>query len=283
MKVGIIGLGLIGGSAARAYKANGSHTVYAFDTDSSMLDFAKMTGVVDEMLDESNINECELIIIALYPEAAIKYLENSAKHISRNALVIDFCGTKREICKIGFELAEKHGFLFVGGHPMAGTQFSGYKNSRESMFYGAGMVIVPPRLDDMEMLENIKEKLSPLGFGKLSVTDADKHDKLIAFTSQMPHIVSNAFIKSPTASEHFGFSAGSYRDMTRVAWLNPSMWSELFLENREPLISELDCIIENLSKYRDAISDGNKDELRDLLRDGRERKDQIDGSVKLKK
>jgi prephenate dehydrogenase len=277
MKVGIIGLGLIGGSAARAYKANGNHTVYAFDTDSSMLDFAKMTGVVDEMLDESNINECELIIIALYPEAAIKYLENSAKHISRNALVIDFCGTKREICKIGFELAEKHGFLFVGGHPMAGTQFSGYKNSRESMFYGAGMVIVPPRLDDMEMLENIKEKLSPLGFGKLSVTDADKHDKLIAFTSQMPHIVSNAFIKSPTASEHFGFSAGSYRDMTRVAWLNPSMWSELFLENRDNLIGELDVLISELEKYKNALEKCDAQTLYALLDEGKRRKTEVDG------
>ena len=277
MKVGIIGLGLIGGSAARAYKANGNHTVYAFDTDSSMLDFAKMTGVVDEMLDESNINECELIIIALYPEAAIKYLENSAKHISRNALVIDFCGTKREICKIGFELAKKHGFLFVGGHPMAGTQFSGYKNSRESMFYGAGMVIVPPRLDDMEMLENIKEKLSPLGFGKLSVTDADKHDKLIAFTSQMPHIVSNAFIKSPTASEHFGFSAGSYRDMTRVAWLNPSMWSELFLENRDNLIGELDVLISELEKYKNALEKCDAQTLYALLDEGKRRKTEVDG------
>ncbi|MBO7148529.1 MAG: prephenate dehydrogenase [Clostridia bacterium] len=277
MKVGIVGLGLIGGSAARAYKANGNHTVYAFDTDSSMLDFAKMTGVVDEMLDESNINECELIIIALYPEAAIKYLENMAKHISKDALVIDFCGTKREICKIGFELAKRYGFLFVGGHPMAGTQFSGYANSRESMFYGAGMVIVPPRLDDMEMLENIKEKLSPLGFGKLSVTDADKHDKLIAFTSQMPHIVSNAFIKSPTASEHFGFSAGSYRDMTRVAWLNPSMWTELFLENRDNLIGELDVLISELEKYKNALEKCDAQTLYALLDEGKRRKTEVDG------
>ncbi|MBQ4137544.1 MAG: prephenate dehydrogenase [Clostridia bacterium] len=277
MKVGIIGLGLIGGSAARAYKTNGNHTVYAFDTDSSMLDFAKMTGVVDETLDESNIGECELIILALYPEAAIKYLEAMAEHISRDAIVIDFCGTKREICKVGFELAKKHGFLFVGGHPMAGTQFSGYKNSRESMFYGAGMVIVPPRLDDMEMLENIKERLSPLGFGKLSVTDADKHDKLIAFTSQMPHIVSNAFIKSPTASEHFGFSAGSYRDMTRVAWLNPSMWTELFLENRDNLIKEMDTLISELEKYKTALEECDSQALYDLLDEGKRRKTEVDG------
>lgn len=277
MKVGIIGLGLIGGSAARAYKTNGNHTVYAFDTDSSMLDFAKMTGVVDETLDESTIGECELIILALYPEAAIKYLEAMAEHISRDAIVIDFCGTKREICKVGFELAKKHGFLFVGGHPMAGTQFSGYKNSRESMFYGAGMVIVPPRLDDMEMLENIKERLSPLGFGKLSVTDADKHDKLIAFTSQMPHIVSNAFIKSPTASEHFGFSAGSYRDMTRVAWLNPSMWTELFLENRDNLIKEMDTLISELEKYKTALEECDSQALYDLLDEGKRRKTEVDG------
>ena len=277
MKVGIVGLGLIGGSAARAYKVNGDHTVYAYDIDSSMLDFAKMTGVVDDTLDESNINGCELIIIALYPEAAIKYLEKMAMHISNHTLVIDFCGTKREICKTGFELAKKHGFLFVGGHPMAGTQFSGYANSRESMFYGAGMVIVPPRLDDMELLEDIKQKLSPLGFGKLSVTDADKHDKLIAFTSQMPHIVSNAFIKSPTASEHFGFSAGSYRDMTRVAWLNPRMWSELFLENRDNLTQELDTLINELLKYKKALEASDEKALFELLLEGKLRKTEVDG------
>ncbi len=277
MNVGIVGLGLIGGSAARAYKNNGGHKIYAYDRDTSMLDFACMTGVVDDTLTNETLPLCELVIIALYPEATIDYMKKVAPFISKDATVIDFCGTKREVCKTGFELAEKYGYLFVGGHPMAGTQFSGFANSRESMFYGAGMVIVPPRFDDMELLEKIKELLAPLGFGKLSATSAEKHDELIAFTSQMPHILSNAYIKSPTSREHFGFSAGSYRDMTRVAWLNPSMWSELFLENRDNLISEMDTLIRELTKYKEALEDSDYEKLYALLDEGRRIKSEVDG------
>lgn len=277
MNVGIVGLGLIGGSAARAYKNNGAHNIYAYDVDTSILDFAKMTGVVDEVLTEATLPECELVIIALYPLATIEYLKKMAPYFAKGATVIDFCGTKREVCKVGFELAEKHGFLFVGGHPMAGVQFSGFANSRESMFYGAGMVIVPPRFDDMELLEKIKELLAPLGFGKLSATSDEKHDELIAFTSQMPHILSNAYIKSETAREHFGFSAGSYRDMTRVAWLNPGMWSELFLENRDNLIKEMDRLISELEKYKKALNDCDHDTLYMLLDEGRRIKSEVDG------
>lgn len=277
MNVGIVGLGLIGGSAAKAYKANGAHTVYAFDTDTSMLDFAMMTGVVDKVLNKDNISECELIIIALYPDVTVKYMEDNAGFISKDALVIDFCGTKRDVCRKGFELAEKHGYLFVGGHPMAGTHFSGFAHSRENMFCGAGMVIIPPILDDMELLERIKDILSPLKFGKISVTSAEKHDKLIAFTSQMPHIISNAYIKSPTAKEHFGFSAGSYRDMTRVAWLNPSMWTELFLNNRDNLINEMDILISELEKYKKALETQDFDTLYALLDEGRRIKTEVDG------
>ena len=277
MKIGIVGLGLIGGSAAQAYKNNGSHTVYAYDTDTSMLDFAKMTKIVDETLTEQNIHECELIIIALYPEAAIEYMKKIAPHVSRDAVVIDFCGTKRAVCEVGFELAKKYGYLFIGGHPMAGTQYSGFANSRDNLFYGAGMVIVPPEFDDIEMLERVKSLLAPLGFGKFSATTAEKHDELIAFTSEMPHIVSNAFIKSPTSREHFGFSAGSYRDMTRVAWLNPTMWTELFLENRDNLIKEMDVLIEELGKYRDALADNDGGTLFALLDEGRKIKSEVDG------
>lgn len=160
---------------------------------------------------------------------------------------------------------------------MAGTQYSGFANSRDNLFYGAGMVIVPPEFDDIEMLERVKSLLAPLGFGKFSATTAEKHDELIAFTSEMPHIVSNAFIKSPTSREHFGFSAGSYRDMTRVAWLNPTMWTELFLENRDNLIKEMDVLIEELGKYRDALADNDGGTLFALLDEGRKIKSEVDG------
>ena len=139
------------------------------------------------------------------------------------------------------------------------------------------MVIVPPVFDDIRLLDNIKKLLLPAGFGRFSVTNADDHDRIIAFTSQLAHVVSNAYVKSPTATVHKGFSAGSYKDMTRVAWLNEVMWTELFFENKEPLLFELDSIINSLSEYRDALADGDKEKMKNLLRDGRLAKEQIDG------
>lgn len=277
MNVGIVGLGLIGGSAAKAYKKNGGHTVFAYDIDTAMLDFAKMTGVVDDTLSADNIGKCEVIIIALYPELTIKYLEDNADKISETAVVIDFCGTKRAVCEKGFELSKKHGFLFVGGHPMAGTHFSGFAYSKDNLFKSAPMVIVPPKFDDMEMLDRIKKLLLPLEFGKISAISAEKHDETIAFTSQMPHIISNAYIKSPTARGHKGFSAGSYRDLTRVAWLNPDMWTELFLENKDNLINEIDILVKELEKYRDAIANSDRERLYALLEEGKVIKEEVDG------
>jgi prephenate dehydrogenase len=160
---------------------------------------------------------------------------------------------------------------------MAGTQFSGFKHSRSDLFQGAPMVLVPPRFDDIDLLDRAKELLAPCGFGSFSVTTAKDHDRTIAFTSQMPHIISNAFIKSPTAVEHRGFSAGSYRDLTRVAWLNPQMWAELFLENRDFVLEELELYLQNLSAYRDALANRDEATLIRLLEEGKRRKEEVDG------
>ena len=276
MKVGILGLGLIGGSLARAYTIAG-HTVYAQERDASILSFAMLAGAVDGKLSEEVIPSCDLILLAIYPDGSASWLEEHAHLVSRDALVIDCCGVKEEICRRCFPLAQRYGFTFVGGHPMAGSHFSGFKYSRASLFRGAPMVLVPPVFDDMELLERTKEALAPCEFGSYSVTTAQDHDRMIAFTSQMPHILSNAFIKSPTALEHKGFSAGSYKDLTRVAWLNPRMWAELFLENRENLLRELAFYIESLRAYEDAIRREDTDGLVTLLEEGKRRKEEVDG------
>lgn len=275
MKVGILGLGLIGGSLARAYALEG-HTVYAQETDEQILSFAILSGAVHAPLDEERIAQCELILLAIYPDGSASWLENHAPQISPSALVLDCCGIKREVCARCFPLAEKYGFTFVGGHPMAGTQFSGFKYSRATLFRGAPMVLVPPVFDDISLLERVKEALKPCGFGSFSVTTAEDHDKMIAFTSQMPHILSNAYIKSPTALNHKGFSAGSYKDLTRVAWLNAPMWAELFLENRENVLFELDTYLNSLNAYRQAVADGDFDRLVELLEEGKKRKEEVD-------
>lgn len=276
MNVGILGLGLIGGSLARAYsKAN--HTVFACDSDEQMLSFAMLSNAVHGRLDTNTIENCDFILLAIYTEGSIQWLEDNAQYISKDALVIDCCGVKKQICEVGFSLADQYGFTFIGGHPMAGSHRSGFKYSRSNLFQGAPMVLVPPRFDDPILLQRAKDALLPCSFGSFSVTTAQEHDKMIAFTSQMPHLVSNAFIKSPTATKHKGFSAGSYKDMTRVAWLNSSMWAELFLSNRDHMLYELSQYIDNLQLYRDALIAQDKDLLTQLLEDGKRRKEEVDG------
>ena len=276
MNVGILGLGLIGGSLARAYTKAG-HTVYAAEQNASISDFATLAGVINGPLTVETIADCDLILLAVFSGGSSAWLEDNARFIRPDALVIDCCGVKEVICSRCFPLAERYGFTFVGGHPMAGSHFSGFKYSRSNLFQGAPMVLVPPRYDDPELLSRVKDALSPCGFGSFSVTTAKEHDQMIAFTSQMPHIVSNAYIKSPTASQHKGFSAGSYKDLTRVAWLNPNMWAELFLSNRQNVLQELDIYIDNLSKYRDAIAQNDETALISLLDEGRRKKEEVDG------
>ena len=276
MTVGIVGLGLIGGSFAKAY-AEAGHTVLAADTDHSTLEYAKICGTVSGALTEENISACDLVLIAIFPEAAIAYLRKMAPHIGSHTVVIDCCGTKRVVCAAAFPLAKQHGFTFLGGHPMAGNHHSGFKYARANLYHNAPMVIVPADFDDITLLDRVKQLLSPAQFGRISVTTADKHDEMIAFTSQLAHVVSNAYIKSPTAGTHKGFSAGSYKDLTRVAWLNPDMWAELFLENKDYLMDELDGLIAALQQYREAMADDDLPRLVQLLDDGRRRKEEVDG------
>ncbi|CDB87486.1 putative uncharacterized protein [Firmicutes bacterium CAG:170] len=274
--VGILGLGLIGGSFAKAYHAAG-WTVLAADRDAAILSFAQMSGAVDGTLGAENAAQCDLILACICPEAAIAELTGLAPHIGEKPVVIDCCGTKRVVCEALFPVAEQYGFTYLGGHPMAGSHHSGFKYARENLYHNAPMVLVPPSFDDIALLQRVKELLAPAGFGHISVTTAQAHDEMIAFTSQMPHLISNAYIKSPTAAEHKGFSAGSYKDMTRVAWLNAPMWAELFLENRDCLLRELGWLMESLREYRAALEKNDLPELTRLLEEGKKRKEEVDG------
>ena len=276
MIVGIVGLGLIGGSMAKAYHEKG-HTVWGYDANPVTEDYAVLGNITDGHLTAEKFGELDLLLLAAYPAGAEEYLTQAAPSLPKGLVVIDCLGTKRRICQLGFRLAEQYGFTFVGGHPMAGTHNSGIKYARSSLVKGAPMVIVPPRFDDIVLLGRVKALLSPAGFGSISVTTAEKHDRMIAFTSQMAHVVSNAYIKSPTARVHKGFSAGSYKDMTRVAWLNPPMWAELFMENKDCLLSELDIFISNLQQYRKAMEENDLPELVRLLDEGRRLKEEVDG------
>lgn len=277
MIVGIIGLGLIGGSMAKAFCRSKDVTVLGWDTNQSIVEFAQIAEAIQAPLTEENLNTVDLLLLATYPEAVVEHMERLAPKLSKHTMVIDCAGTKEKVCQAVFPLAEQYGFRFLGGHPMAGTHNSGFKYSREDLFDGAPMVLVPPNFYDIRLLDEAKKMLAPVGFGRVSITTAADHDKRIAFTSQLAHVVSNAYVKSPTAREHAGFSAGSYKDLTRVAWLNPDMWAELFLENKEHLLFELNTIIENLTEYKTAMERDDFSTLRQLLDDGRRIKEEVDG------
>ena len=274
--IGIVGLGLIGGSFAKAYHEAGWQ-VLACDRDASVLSFAQVSGAVNGVLDEKTISSCDLVLVCIYPEAAIEFVRSMAPHIGAKPIVIDCCGTKRVVCEALFPVAKQHGFTYVGGHPMAGNHNSGFTYAKATLFKNAPIVIVPPSFDNIELLQNIKQLLAPAGFSRISVTTALEHDEMIAFTSQLAHVVSNAYIKSPTATRHKGFSAGSYKDMTRVAWLNPQMWAELLLENKDCLMKELDILCEHLAQYRAALESNDMPNLIRLLDDGRRIKEEVDG------
>lgn len=267
--VGVVGLGLIGGSFARSYHAAGWR-VLAFDPDADVMDAARVD-VVDGELDASSAGVCDLIVLATYPAACLDWLRDHADGIGPRPVVIDTAGVKAAVCAEAFPLARAHGFRFCGAHPMAGTQYSGYARSRADLFCGAPLVLVPPELPDaerLELLDRVRELVRPAGFGSFSVTTAAEHDHVIAYTSQLCHVVSNAYVKSPTAQVHHGFSAGSYRDLTRVAHLNPGMWAELMMDDAGNLGAELDRIIASLAAYRDALAAGDAARLRDLLAEG---------------
>lgn len=270
---GVVGLGLIGGSFAKAYRAAGWRVLGA-DTDAETMDIARIETVAAP-LDDGNLGSCDIVVLAAYPDACLAWLEDHAEALgalgAAGPLVIDTAGVKGHVCARAFELAARHGFAFCGTHPMAGTQFSGFAHARANLFRGAPCVLVPPDVADaerLELLDRANTLLKPLGFGFFSVTDPAAHDKVIAFTSQLTHVVSNAYVKSPTAQEHHGFSAGSYRDLTRVAHLNAGMWAELMSENAQNLSREIGYLVDALNAYRAALDAGDREQLRLLLADG---------------
>ena len=272
MKIAIIGLGLIGGSIAKAIKDNTDHTVYGADIQQSVVLRAKLIDAIDDELDDNKLSECDLVIIALYPEDTVKFISDKAGIIQKGSVVIDCGGVKRCICDPANRLAEENGFTFIGGHPMAGVERSGFESSFGMLFNNASMILAPSPEIDIDTLHRVKEFFLSIGFGSITIVTPEKHDRVIAYTSQLAHVLSSSYIKSPTATEHHGMSAGSFKDMTRVATLNPKMWSELFIENKDNLVGEIDTLISHLQEYRDAINDGDSEKISALLEDGAQKK-----------
>ena len=257
---------------AKSIKARTAHTVYGADLDRETLTMARMCGAMDAPLTEENLPQCDLVLVAICPGAAIQWVTDHADKIAKSAILVDLCGVKRVVVEALAPIAAAHGFAYIGGHPMAGKERGGFTASAEDLYVGASMILTPDKRTDMRLLETLKAFFLDLGFAGLTFSTPEEHDRIIAFTSQLAHIVSSAYVKSPEAQKRRGFSAGSFRDMTRVARLDEDMWTELFLDDEDFLTAELEELIGHLTDYRNALRAKDTQRLHDLLKEGRELK-----------
>ncbi len=275
MNIGIIGLGLIGGSMAKAISENTTHTALGYDKSESVIYRAKLIGAISQEFSLQNPSVCDMIILALYPKDTVEVFKEIAPLLKEGTIVIDCCGVKKNICQEIRPVAKEYGITFIGGHPMAGIEKSGLDYSYADMFKKSAMILTPYSDTDISVLYSVKQFFLEMGFETITIKKSDEHDEIIAYTSQLAHILSSSYIKSPTAPRHKGLSAGSFGDMTRVAYLNEVMWAELFMENRHNLVFEIETLIKHLSEYKDVIKSGDEESLVELLHDGRIKKESI--------
>ncbi len=272
MNIGIVGLGLIGGSLGRAIVKNTKDTVYAMDVSSDAMKIGALLNAYHQPLDSDNAKQLDIIFLCVYPHTLDEVLAEYLPMLKSGCIVCDCCGNKRGIVASMSKLSKLYPSIeFISTHPMAGREFSGVNHSTTTLFNNASMILVPVRAE-IESIALLKEYALRIGFGEVVLTTADKHDEIIAFTSQLAHIVSSSYVKSPRALEYMGFSAGSFRDMTRVAKLSPEMWAQLTIDNSDFLVEELEQFILHLSEYKDALEKKDADKMRDLLEDGNKRK-----------
>ena len=263
---------------AKSIKARTGHTVYGIARSEETLMMARMCGAIDAPLTQETLPQCDLILIAIRPGAAIEWVRRNAEFISKSAAVVDLCGVKRVVVEGIAPIAERCGFAYIGGHPMAGKERGGFTSATEDLYVGASMILTPDKRTDMQLLEMLKHFFLDIGFASLTFSTPDEHDRIIAYTSQLAHIVSSAYVKSPEAQRRRGFSAGSFRDMTRVARLDEDMWTELFLDDADYLTKEVDELIRHLQEYQAALQNRDAETLHALLKDGREKKASAGGN-----
>ncbi|MBQ9324432.1 MAG: prephenate dehydrogenase/arogenate dehydrogenase family protein [Clostridia bacterium] len=276
MTIAVIGMGLIGGSMARTIKLHTAHTVLGCDIREETLHQAEVMGAMDAVFTEDRLEECQMVFVALYPGQIIQWVESHADRFAPGTVVIDCGGVKQVICDRLFPLSAGQAWHFIGGHPMAGRERSGFQYARDDLFDHASMILTPRPEEDPQRLVHLKNFFLDLGFRRVQFTDPRTHDEMIAYTSQMAHIVSSAYVKSPQAQRHRGFSAGSFADMTRVARLNEGMWTELFFANRDALLPEIDSMMQRLQEFRNALAEKDEHEMYRLLREGREIKEALE-------
>ncbi len=269
MRIGIVGLGLIGGSLAKSIKENTNHMVSGFDIDPAVMQKAMLCEAMDDVLTPEILPLCDLVLISLYPSLCVDYVKQHEANFSPHAIIVDCAGVKRSVCAPIREIAREYSWQYIGGHPMAGREFSGFNYAKGDLFDRASMILTPDADISLQTRAFVKQFFLEMGFASVRFTTPEEHDSMIAYTSQLAHIVSGAYVKNPLSDHHKGFSAGSFQDMTRVAKLNEKMWTELMMDNADLLIPSIDDLVSRLMEYRQALENHDEIKLCDILKEGR--------------
>ena len=273
MKIAIIGLGLIGGSMARRLRGFHDCTIAAYNRTKESLDIAMSDGVIDEAYSNPGdaMENADLIIMCLYPQLNIDFVRENVDRIKSGAVITDVTGVK------GFIIKEMQKILpetvdFIGGHPMAGREVGGYKSSTDTLFDNAPYIITPDRTNSPESIKLVRDMAKYIGCREVVTTTPDEHDSIIAYTSQLMHIVAVALCENPLLERSSSFAGGSLQDRTRIAVINEKMWSELFIENKEHLAYRITEFQECLETIKQATLNGDRDELEKIMKHATEQK-----------
>ncbi len=269
MTIAVVGLGLIGGSIAKAVKARTGHTVLGIDTNTETVNAAVACGAVDRAVTAEEIIEADICFICLYPVQTVKFIRENLGNFKKGGIVTDVCGVKKFICENAEQPLREAGVYYIGGHPMAGKEKSGFAASEGSLLCGASYIITKTPDTDSGALALLCGLIAELGCN-IIFSAPDEHDRVIAYTSQLAHIVSSSYVKSPAIQMERGFTGGSFQDMTRVALLEENMWTDLFMLNKDNLLKEIDILMANLQNYRDGIYNNDCRRISELLKEGKE-------------
>lgn len=274
MNILICGLGLIGASLAKTLKKNTDHTVLGWNRTSSVTEKALRDGVIDRTGDiDSLMAEADITFINFYPEAIVPFIVEHKNSFKNDSIVSDSCGIKTKICRALEK--EKLDFYFIGAHPMAGREVGGYDNSLDTLYDKASFIVTPVDGTPRNKIDALVGLAQGMGFARTVVTTPEHHDEMIAFTSQIAHVLACSYVLSPLAPSHAGYSAGSYRDVSRVARINADMWADLFIDNKEALVREIDDLVSNLMQFKYNIVNEDSPALKDLMNRANKIKEEI--------
>lgn len=276
MEITIVGLGLIGGSMALALRKMNPRKIWAIDVDQIILEEAYVQGIIDGGSSDGAdiLRHSDLVVMCIYPGLAIQFMKENMANFKSGAVITDTGGIKgkivREIWKVLREDLD-----FVGGHPLAGKECSGFRHASADLLMGANYLVTPVEKNKKESIAIVEKMICSMGCQKPIYMSPDKHDEIIALTSQLPHLIATALMNSSSYYDTDKLIGGSFRDATRVAQMNVRLWSELLVENKGNILTQIDIFMDNITRMKDALTRGDEDSLIQLLNKGNQARQQF--------